>query len=131
LATLTLDGNLLAAELGILCEGMFVDQMGVYDLAWDKYAPGKLLQAELLRWTLENDGAIFDFMPYGESYKYLWAPREADSTTYLVPCSPRGRVLVAWRASRLGTNVRHLLRLRPADVPRILRKRFMKRPRAQ
>ena len=49
---------------------------------------------------------------------------KAKVTTYVVPCSRRGRVLVAWRRSRLGATVRRLLRLRPADLPRILRNRF-------
>ena len=125
LTTLTLDGNILAAEMGFLFEGVFVYDIGAYDPAWEKrYAPGKLLMADLVRWTLENSCAIFDFMPFGQSYKYLWAPKEAKSTTYLVPCSRRGRVLVAWRRSRLGATVRRLLRLRPADLPRILRNRF-------
>jgi CelD/BcsL family acetyltransferase involved in cellulose biosynthesis len=128
LATLTLDGSVLAAEMGILFEGRFVDQVGAFDLAWEKYAPGKLLQADLLRWTLENGCAVFDFMPFGESFKYLWAPTDAERTTYLVPCSPAGRMLVAWRRSPVGAAARSLLRLRPRDVPRILRKQLSKRP---
>ncbi|MHC4971799.1 MAG: GNAT family N-acetyltransferase [Planctomycetota bacterium] len=127
LVTLTVDGNLIAAEMGFLFERLFVYEIGAYDPAWEKYAPGKVLMADLVRWTLENNCAIFDFMPFGQSYKYLWAPKEAESSTYLVPCSAWGRVLVAWRRSRLGATARALFRLRPRDVPRILRKRFSKR----
>ena len=71
-----------------------------------------------------NDCAIFDFMPIGEDYKYDWAAKEAKVTTYVVPCSLPGRILVAWRQSRFGAMARHLVRLRPADLPRVLRKRF-------
>jgi len=124
LATLTVDGKVVAADMGFLFQGWLLGVMAVFDPAWEKYAPGKLLMADLLRWTLENNCAIYDFMPAGESHKYLWAPKEARVTTYLVPCSRRGRVLVAWRRSRLGATVRRLLRLRPADLPRILRNRF-------
>ena len=126
---LTLDGNILAAEMGILFEGVFVYEIGAYDPDWEKFAAGKVLMADLVRWTLENDCTVFDFMPYGESYKYLWAPKEANNTTYLVPCSLRGRILVAWRRSRLGATMRRLVRLRPADFSRILRKRFSGRSR--
>jgi CelD/BcsL family acetyltransferase involved in cellulose biosynthesis len=129
-ATLTLDGKLLAAELGWVFQGTFAYEIGAYDPAWEKYAPAKLLIADLVRWTLENGFAIFDFMPIGQSYKYLWASREAGPTTYLVPCSPWGRVLVAWRRSRPGAAARTLLRLRPADVPRIVRNRLSRRSRA-
>ena len=131
LATLTLNGQVLAAELAFRYQGTVAGVLAAYDLAWDKYAPGKLLTADLLRWALENDCAIYDFMPVGESYKYSWAPREAEITTYLVPCSLRGRVLVAWRRSRLGATVRRLARLRPADLPRIIRNRFSTRPSKQ
>jgi CelD/BcsL family acetyltransferase involved in cellulose biosynthesis len=124
LATLTLDGKVLAAQLGLLARGTLAGNMTVYGPGWEKYAPGKLLMADLVRWTLENNCAIYDLMPAGESFKYLWARKEARITTYLVPCSLRGRVLVAWRRSRLGAAVRRLLRLRPADLPRIIRNRF-------
>ena len=124
LYTLTLDRTVLAAELGFLFEGTLVGVVGVFDLLWEKYTPGSLLTADVLRWTLENDCAIFDFMPIGEDYKYSWAPREAKVTTYVVPCSLPGRILVAWRRSRFGALMRHLVRLRPADLPRLIRKRF-------
>jgi len=124
LVTLTLNGNTLAAEMGVQFEGEHFGVMAVYDPAWEKFSPGALLMKDLLQWTLEDNGKIYDFMPVGESYKYLWAPKEAKVTTYLIPCSRRGRALVAWRRSRLGATVRRLLRLRPADLPRILRNRF-------
>jgi CelD/BcsL family acetyltransferase involved in cellulose biosynthesis len=124
LATLTLDGNVLAGELGLSFEGTLVAFMSVYDPAWEKYAPGNLLLMDLLRWSLENDGAIFDLMPYGEDYKYVWTSKDAAISTYLIPCSRWGRVWVAWRRSRLGATVRRLFRLRPADLVRVLRKRM-------
>lgn len=124
LAVLTLDGEILAAELGVLFRRTFSAVMAVYDPRWEKYAPGKLLMADLARWMLENRCATYDLMPTGEDYKYLWTAREAEITTYLVPCSGWGRMLIAWRRSRPGAAVRQLLRLRPADVPRILRNRF-------
>ena len=124
LATLTLDGNVVAAQLGFLFEGTFAAAMSAYDPAWENYSPSTLLLADLLRWSLENNCAIFDLMPYGESYKYDWAPKEAKLTTYLIPCSRRGRVLVAWRCSRLGATARRVVHLRPADIPRVIRKRF-------
>ncbi|MHC4971797.1 MAG: GNAT family N-acetyltransferase [Planctomycetota bacterium] len=129
LATLTLDGNVLAAELAFRCKGTVTGVLAAYDHAWENYAPGKLLMEDLLRWTLENDCAIYDFMPVGERYKYLWAPKEAEVTTYLVPVSLQGRALVAWRRSRPGAALRRLLRLRFADLPRIVRKRFSARSR--
>ena len=128
LATLTLDGNVVAGQLGFLFEGTFSAIISAYDPAWEKYAPSTLLLVDLLRWTLENDCAIVDLMPYGESYKYVWAPKEAKITTYLIPCSLRGRVLVAWRRSRLGSLARRLIRLRPAEIPRIIRKRLARPP---
>jgi len=124
MATLTLDGNVVAAQLGFLFGGTFSAALSAYDPACEKFAPSILLLVDLLRWSLENNCAIFDLLPYGESYKYAWAPKEAKITTYLIPCSLRGTVLVAWRRSRLGAMARRLVRLRPADIPRILRKRF-------
>jgi CelD/BcsL family acetyltransferase involved in cellulose biosynthesis len=126
-ATLTFDGNVVAAVVGFLFEGTFSAAISTYDPALEKLAPGAQLLAELLRWTLDNGCAIFDFMPYGERYKYLWAPEEARITTYLIPCSLRGRVLVAWRRSRVGATVQRLVRLRAADIPRIVRKRLLRR----
>lgn len=124
LAVLTLDGQLLAAELGILFRGTLTALMAVYDPHWKRYAPGKLLMADLAKWMLERRCDAYDFMPVGESYKYRWTSREAEITTYLVPCSAWGRVVVAWRRSRLGALVRRMLRLRPTDIPRILRNRL-------
>lgn len=124
MAKLTLDGNILAAEMGIVFDKTFVYKVGAYDPAWERLAPAKVLMADLVRWTSENDCAVFDFMPWGESYKYLWAPKDAENSTYLIPCTTWGRLLVAWRRSRVGATARALTRLRPADVSRILRKRL-------
>jgi CelD/BcsL family acetyltransferase involved in cellulose biosynthesis len=120
---LTVDGKIIAADLTLLHERTLVDYMGAYDPAWDYFAPGKLLQEDLLKWS-HGKCEIYDFMPYGESYKYLWASKDAKTTTYLIPCSAWGRLMVAWRRSPIGKPVRYLRRLRLADIPRIVRKRF-------
>ncbi|MHC4973922.1 MAG: GNAT family N-acetyltransferase [Planctomycetota bacterium] len=123
LATLTVDGKIIAADLTLLYEGTLVDYLGAYDHAWDYFAPGKLLQEDLLKWSRERC-EIYDFMPYGESYKYLWAPKDAKTTTYLIPCSAWGRIMVAWRRSPASKPVRYLKRLRLGDIPRLVRKRL-------
>lgn len=123
LAILTVDGQTIAADLTLLYGRTLVDYIGAFDHAWDYYAPGKLLQEDVLKWSREKC-EVYDFMPFGESYKYLWAPKDAKSTTYLVPCSAWGRLMVAWRRSRLGQPIRRLKHLRLSDVPRLILKRL-------
>jgi len=124
LGTLTVDGTVIAADLTLLYEETLVDYMGAYDHDWDYYAPGKLLQEDLLQWARKNC-KIYDFMPYGEDYKYLWAPKDAKMTTYLIPCSVWGRLTVAWRRSAIGRPVRYLQRLNLGDIRRIIRTRLI------
>ena len=124
LGTLTVDGKVIATDLTLLYEDTLIDYIGAFDHDWDYFAPGKLLQEDLLQWSRKHC-KIYDFMPYGEDYKYLWAPKDAKTTTYLIPCSVWGRLTVAWRSSRIGRPVRYLQRLRLKDVPRIVRKRLI------
>lgn len=123
LAALTVDGEAIAADLLLLCGRTLVDYMAAFDHTWEQFAPGKLLQEDVLKWSREQCD-IYDFMPFGESYKYLWAPKYRNTTTYLIPCSAWGRIMVAWRRSRVGRPIRRLKHLRLGDIPRLVRKRL-------
>jgi CelD/BcsL family acetyltransferase involved in cellulose biosynthesis len=96
---LALDGRTLAAQLGVVddlrCE-MFV---AVFDPAFSAHSPGQLLLADAIKWCQEHR-LTYDLRIGAEPYKYAWANGDCPATTYHVPVTSWGALMLAGHALR-------------------------------
>jgi CelD/BcsL family acetyltransferase involved in cellulose biosynthesis len=97
------DGAIAAAAL------VSVDQARVegfilgYDEAFSAFSPGRLLSEDCLRWASER-GLGFDLRLGDDMHKQEWPSNAALTTTYAVPLTAAGHVLIA------GLRLVHTLR---------------------
>lgn len=72
LMTVTLNGNLLATQIGALGKGRFEAVIAGFDAGYDKYSPGARMNESMIRWAWEN-GADCDLGAGAEPYKLFWS----------------------------------------------------------
>ncbi len=95
-AALEVGGELLAAHCGLVHRGRFYWLMPSYtDGAARRYAPGRLLMQELLRWCVEQGLECFDFTGGDEPYKAEWCNQHLALFDLVQACSWRGRLYAA------------------------------------
>ena len=102
LSRLTLNGEMIAAELGFIHNGRHSPLILTHDPTWRKYAPGKLLSEKTLRWSMEAGLSSYDFHDGKYEYKRRWAPIEAPLLGFAVPYSRRAAVIMACRRTPIG-----------------------------
>jgi CelD/BcsL family acetyltransferase involved in cellulose biosynthesis len=126
LARLRVDSKTIAAKLGFLHKGRFDVLVSAYDRDWLSYGPSQILTEECLEWSFRNNVRVFDFRIGDESYKYVWANRQAAIGVHLIPCTRRGRLYVAWFGSSLRGGLKKAFRKVPKGfrhlVIRLLKK---------
>jgi CelD/BcsL family acetyltransferase involved in cellulose biosynthesis len=117
------------AGVGSLCKQQFIFELFA-DLAWENFSPSRLLLEGMIRWCIENGVEEFDFLPRvqgGSMYKDLWADSTVSSTSFAIPLSLRGLLLLRWRRSAIVKWIAQSIarspasRLAPAGVRRALR----------
>jgi len=112
---LTLNGELVAAEL------LSIDRRRVeafacsYDPALMRYGLGNLLREELVRWAFAH-GLDYDWRLGDEPHKLNWASHAAMARTYVLPRNGRGRLfgpylaVRTWLANRTPRGLRAKIR---------------------
>jgi CelD/BcsL family acetyltransferase involved in cellulose biosynthesis len=115
------DGQtVIAAGMGFVNNQHFTFELFSYDLKWQNFSPSRLLLEDLIRWCLDNRLELFDFLPQaaqGSLYKYDWADDKIKSTSYLIPITARGSMLIhcgrrdlsAITKSRIASSIYHWL----------------------
>jgi len=118
---LKLDDQIIATELCRADDIRLEAVTTVYDPAYSRYAPGKILIQTCLKWAFEH-GLEFDFGNGNQPYKRRWTNRERLAITYEVPNSmsyalcywiPVLTPLIHWhyrRQQKIGQKRRHGLR---------------------
>jgi CelD/BcsL family acetyltransferase involved in cellulose biosynthesis len=102
IARFTVDGVLVAADVSQLFNGRLFADIGSFDLAWGKYAPGSLLMRATIEWAFDNDVAIFDFARGAYDYKLKWSTQTADLTRFFYARTLLGKLYVMLRTSSFG-----------------------------
>lgn len=114
LSSLTLDGVVVAANLGLAAGGRFYSLLPAYLPEHARLSPGKLLNHELVRWCCGAGLAVFDLTCGGEPYKQSWTDGSMPLHGFRQDLSAAGWLLA--RAERAGTLAKQGLRAR---VPRL------------
>ena len=102
---LTMDNEIIAAEIDIIDGPRLEMLIGAYDRDWKSFGPGSLLFERMLAWAFERNLAVVDFRIGAERYKRNFPAEEAWLCSYLVPCTVKGWRVVAWRRLALRTRV--------------------------
>jgi CelD/BcsL family acetyltransferase involved in cellulose biosynthesis len=97
IARLTLDGELIAADIGILVGKRFYSDLGTFDLKWGKFSPGALLLRETIKWALENGYEIFDLGRGNDDYKVIWSDDQVKLNRYMKAQTLFGRIYTLMR----------------------------------
>lgn len=101
LCYLRLDGRCIAFQYNVVAEGVLYDLKGGYDTAYERFSPGKVLHAAMLRHSFEDRLRRYEFLGVAEPYKLHWATgsRQTVSLRAFAP-SIVGRGL--WAGERYG-----------------------------
>lgn len=84
LASLSLNGDVVATSVGLVHDGRYAYYMPAWDPAYHVYAPSTLLLAHLIERAYELGLREFDFMLGDEEYKRQWSSSARSVTTLLV-----------------------------------------------
>lgn len=108
---LTLDNRIISAEIDIM-EGSQLEMVfSAYDREWKSFGPGLLLFDQMLAWAFERNVTLVDFRIGAERYKRNYPVDQASLNSYLVPCTPRGRRIIAWRRMDLANRAKKAVRI--------------------
>lgn len=69
---LTLDGRLVAGEIGFVAANVYHSYLGAYDTAFARFGVGTLQIMETVRWCFEAGIATIDLLPPDDPYKREW-----------------------------------------------------------
>lgn len=127
LSKLTVDGQVMAAHLGILFKGWLIWLVPAYDLDWKRCAPGRLLPENFIEWCFENGVEVFDFLAGPDPYKYDWATDKVVLETYARPRTLWGRVYHQAMYGATRALVRKVFRALPGGLRNRLIERFLTR----
>ncbi len=87
---LTVGGNPIAFEIGLLRNNHYYSYLGVIDLAYKDYSPGKVQIEMAQKWAFEQGYDCFDFLSDPSDYKSSWSNRTEKMHTRYFPLSYLG-----------------------------------------
>jgi CelD/BcsL family acetyltransferase involved in cellulose biosynthesis len=97
LLLLTLDGEVLGAQIGALSKNTFEAVIAGFNAKYDKFSPGTRLNEAMIRWAWEQ-GADCELGAGSEPYKTFWSRNQVGSvTTRTLAVSWRGVAAFALR----------------------------------
>lgn len=73
---LRVGGQVIAVDYNFLYRGVFSNYKKGFDLAWERYSPGQIMQAYLIRKAIEDGATEFDMLQGPHPYKYSWTAQE-------------------------------------------------------
>lgn len=114
---LELDGQLIAAQIGILQNGCFYALKTSYDEGFRRYTPGNLLVAEILQDLISLHVIEFDFLGAAAEWKRRWSKQvRAQGHFYIFQASILGTALQQYKFKVLRPlrEFKHLLENRQA-----------------
>lgn len=97
LATLRLDGKLLAAGFGTRTATSFQLLATAFDPAWKNWSPGLVMIEDLIAAARADGVTLFDFTIGQESYKASFAPEPRPLADLFVAFTLKGRLAGWWR----------------------------------
>ncbi|HYH19469.1 MAG TPA: GNAT family N-acetyltransferase [Azospirillum sp.] len=95
LSALCLDGDIVAAHLGLAFRERFYWVVPTFDDRLARCSPGRLLMLDLMEWAFGAGFAEFDFTCGNDPYKHDWANRISPLHTLKEGLTPAGRLTLA------------------------------------
>lgn len=89
---LTLDGELVAGEVGFVSDDAYASYLGAYDVDQARLGVGTLQIIETVRWCYDNGIRTFDLLPPADDYKLQWTTPGChhEVADYVVPLHKLG-----------------------------------------
>jgi len=81
---LCVDGKAASAQFNYVFDNVLRAYKSAFDLKMAKFSPGKIHDAQLAGWCIEDKLSAIDFMEGLEDYKYMWADGQTDCVTHAV-----------------------------------------------
>lgn len=107
---LSVDGQAIATEIGMLRQGHYYSYLGAIDLEWYDFSPGKIQIEMSQKWAFEHGVKKFDFLSDPSDYKQSWTNMIVEMNTRYVPISLKGRLYCSIWKARLKPFLRNLYR---------------------
>ncbi len=126
LGLLRLDGRIVAAEIDFVYKGEMHVAVPCYDVAFQRYSPGRLMFEESLRYSQARGLRVYDFNEGNQTYMAMWARGSAKAGQFLVPCTAMGRLYTVWKGSLLRAAVLWIYRFIPSPVRQPLHGLFLR-----
>lgn len=119
---LSCGGKTAALAIGFVAKDRLVIHILVYNLDMASTGAGALLLEDVMKWCFDQRLAVCDLMAPGDDYKLEWCRDRTDVSDWVVPLTPRGRLLrrlglfhasrvvksaVAWLPHRLRRTLAH------------------------
>jgi CelD/BcsL family acetyltransferase involved in cellulose biosynthesis len=92
ISMLTLDGTVIAMELGFVSDGVYTSYLGAYDPAFEEYSPGGLQLERTIEACFAEGMRAFDLQPPADAYKQSLAGGEVTVTSYALAMTRVGRL---------------------------------------
>ncbi len=89
---LTLDGRMIAGEIGFDRDGHYIGYLGAFDWELRQHSPGKVQMSEMQRWCLETGIRHYDLLGEAGTYKATWSNTDVPLVDYHAGLSTRGRL---------------------------------------
>lgn len=113
LAFLRVGGRAVAFQLGLEEHGTYYFCKGGYDPAYHRFAPGKLLVADMLARAFEQGLETFEFLGADEAWKLEWTDTVRERRSFQA-YAPSATGFAAWAAEAWGRPAARRLRVRRA-----------------
>ena len=98
---LTLDGEVIATEVGMVAGRHYYSFLGAFDLNWQDFSPGKIQIEMAQEWAKSVGIDQFDFLGDPSSYKSHWTGSSVPLCSRSIPLTATGFVYCAIWKSRL------------------------------
>jgi len=101
---LTLDGVLVAGELGFVAGDTYLSYLGAYEPAQAHLGVGSQQIAETVGWCFENGIRTFDLLPPADDYKLRWTSPDCqrEVADYVLPLHRLGTIGASFAARFIG-----------------------------
>jgi CelD/BcsL family acetyltransferase involved in cellulose biosynthesis len=100
-SSLTLNGEPIAINLGLIFGGRFYYLVGAYDMKYRSLSPGTRLLNELIHWSIEHGVNCFDFGVGDQDYKFEWCENHVELFATARGCTTVGRVAACYVGIRM------------------------------
>ena len=118
-ALIETENEAAAIEIAIACKDRLAIHVIAYNSRFEKAAAGALLMEDSIRRACEGGIGTFDLLAPGDSYKFDWTNTSMAVNDWVLPCSPKARMMARLGFNSLRPAAKRLIGRLPSSVRRI------------